>query len=299
MKILLIDAKNMAHRAFHAYRNLQNHGKPVSIVYGMPSMISSMLHQFRPDKCFIVWDGARSKHRLKLLPEYKAGRRTHTDEERAAFDKQIRTTMLLLHSLGLKQIIHPEQEADDMIYKLVRLYKKNKKNTIIIISNDKDFHQLITTNVRVYNPIKHLLLHNKNLKPQVGYHPHQVVDTLCLTGDDSDNISGLKSVGPGRASDFIDEFGSIESYLTEEKWDDKRHKLFPLVELEELYLRNRKLIDLRHFYNTYLIGTPLIYYKGVKAPVFNQKLLFKLCQKYSIKMFKTEQFIKQFKTKSK
>lgn len=292
MKILIIDGKNQLHRAFHAYRNLQNNGKPASIVYGLPSLITALIRQFTPDKVYVCWDGSRSKHRMKLLPTYKAGRKKFTDEERAAFNKQTEDVMRLLHYLGLKQVIHPEMEADDYIYLLARKFKKDKSNTITIISNDKDFHQLIGPRVRVYNTHKRLLLHRDNLKVNYGYEPLNCVDYLCLTGDDSDNIPGLRGVGEARAKGFIERFSSISNYLEEHEED----KAFKKEVLAPLYAINKQMIDLRYFYETFLKGNiKITYYRNNKNPKLNQEKLFKICKSYSIKMFKEPNFLKTYK----
>ena len=52
MKILLIDAMNTLHRAYHSYSKLQNSGNPVSIIYGMPCIVNSLINQFKPDDVY-------------------------------------------------------------------------------------------------------------------------------------------------------------------------------------------------------------------------------------------------------
>lgn len=290
-RIMIIDGNNQCHRALHAYHNLQNNGKPASIVYGMPSIITALVRQFKPDKIFICWDGGRSPFRLKLLPEYKGNRREYTDAEKKAFEDQIADVRRLFYSLGIPQLIARGIEADDWIYKLTRMFKKDKSNIITIISNDKDFHQLIRSNVRVYSTGKKILLHKKNLKVQMGYEPNKCVDFLCLTGDKSDNIAGLRGVGDVRAKGFIERFSSIENYLSNEEED----KMFNKDILEKTYKLNRQMIDLRFFYNKFLKGKmPLSYYKEAN-PKFNKKLLFKVCFEYSIYMFRKPEFLKTYR----
>ena len=100
MKILIIDGNNTMHRAFHSYSRLQNHGKPVSIIYGMPILVNALVNQFKPDDVYICWDGRKSPHRMRLLPTYKAGRKTFTEKDKAAFDKQRETVKKLFYFLN-------------------------------------------------------------------------------------------------------------------------------------------------------------------------------------------------------
>lgn len=288
-RIMIIDGNNICHAAYHAYSKLQNHGKPVSIIFGMPSMIAPLVGKFKPHNIFIVWDGGKSKHRLKLLPTYKAGRKSKTQEEYDAFNHQRDVVMGIFDDLGIKQVIGPHIECDDYIYMLVRKFQKDKGNKITIISNDKDFHQLLRSNVKIWSTIKRQFIHTKNIKSLFGYEAKQCVDYLILNGDSSDNIKGYHGMGEKKIKDFFSKFSSISEYLTSED----SFKGLDKSKLEELYKVNGKLINLRIFYKTFIQGKHKILYHN-KKPKANLKSLFKTCNEYSIRLFKTNQFLKNF-----
>lgn len=284
MKLLIIDGNNTMHRAYHSYRMLQNNGKPVAVIYGMPNLVHALINQFKPDHTVICWDWGRSKHRLKLLPEYKEGRKTLTEEQRADLYNQRDKAMAIFQALGINQLYSKGHEADDYIYALVR---KNREANITIVSTDKDFHQLLSPKVKIFNTAKRLLIHEKNVKGHFGYTADQCVDYLCLLGDDSDNIPGYRGIGEQRAKIFLAEHSSIREFLASEKSFMKVDK----AELGAIYKRNKRLIDLRVFYNRYLKGNMDVKPALKKKPL-NKKALFKICDEYNIKSFKKKSFLK-------
>jgi len=111
-----------------------------------------------------------------------------------------------------------------------------------------------------------------------------------ITGDKSDNIPGAKGIGEKTARKFLDEYGSILNYI---KGAGQEMNKFTRREAEELFYRNRTLIDLRYFARHYLkqdkINTNIP--KGKKV---NKKELAILCSKYDITSFSKDSFIKTF-----
>lgn len=281
--ILILDGNNLAHRVYHSMARLNNHGKPVGVIYGLPNLVGSLVKKFQPKRIYLVWDGKKSPHRLALLPTYKQ-RKPHPNFDPEDFYAQKDTVMHLFRNLGVKQIHSPHLEADDQIYMLTDKYQGRK---IVIASNDKDFHQLISDTTFVYNA-KDALLTPKNLKINFGYHPDQCVDYLCLVGDDSDKIPGYPGIGPVRATDFLLEHSSIYNFLK----SNKLHKLIDKNKLEATYAINRQLIDL-NFYNTkFLKGRKIKFWNGYKHPEKNKKALFFICDQYFIKAFKKKSFLR-------
>lgn len=286
-KVLVIDGMNMVYAAYYAYSKLQNSGKPISIIYGFPCIIAGLINKLKPDDIHIVWEGRRSKERLLLHPEYKMGRRSMLPEQKLAFFKQVKTTKLVMDCLGVKQYHDENIEGDDLIFLLTQKLKKD--NIIsVIVSNDKDFHQLIGDRVRVYSKSKEILLHHKNLHKHFGYRREYAKDYLILRGDDSDNIPNYPGIGEKKALDFFKEFSSIKEYI-------KSNKVLKHIDKDELailYKRNRELIDLKYFASKHLshvIVAPL-----KENPKIRKKRLIRLCEKYNIKTFLKPEFLNPF-----
>src|SRR5690606_35581520 len=287
-KILLVDGNNNAWRAFHKYKGLRHGKNHVSMVFGLPSIINGLIKKFNPNKTIIVWDGSKSKHRLSIHPEYKAKRKLNPDFEDFCKQKDFVTELFFL--MGIPQVKHEGMEADDYIYMLSRIYKK-KGYHVTIISADKDFKQLISKNLDVWDGSKQILQTYKNLKSIFGYKANQVVDLLTLLGDDSDNIPGYRGMGEKRCADFFEKFGSIKNYLE----SNEEYRFINKDTLLELVKKNTLLIDLKFFYKTFLRGkVKPVYYKGKKNPKFNKEAFLKVCRKLKIKTFQQKSFLKNY-----
>jgi len=294
MKTLIFDGNNLMHASFYAMANMRYMGRPTSIIYGMPNIIKGCVSQFKPDRVIICWDGARSKHRLQLVPEYKQGRKKFTPKERKAFEKQKATVKRMFKALGVSQVWEPTMEADDVIYQLTDEYSKVKGDKVIIVSNDKDFYQLINKRVKIYQSSKKRLLHHKNFERLFGFTPEQSIDYLCLTGDKSDNIPGYAGVGEKTAMKILKEHSSIRKYcvlLATQK--DNRVGKIQGDKLGEVYRKNRLMIDLKKYNSVY--GKKLPIEEVVIKPTQNIKWLTKLCRKYGIRTILENKFLKHFK----
>ena len=83
-----------------------------------------------------------------------------------------------------------------------------------MVTGDKDFGQLVTPNIKVYDPLKKEILGVEEVNAKYGIQtPTQLIDILGLMGDSADNIPGCPGVGPKTAEKLIQQFGSIENLL--------------------------------------------------------------------------------------
>jgi 5'-3' exonuclease len=63
------------------------------------------------------------------------------------------------------------------------------------MSSDKDFLQLVKSNVQVYSPSKKKLYTEQKVVEEFGIHPNNFMVYRCLDGDASDNIDGINGCG--------------------------------------------------------------------------------------------------------
>lgn len=286
----------MLYRAYYSHGKMSYKGKNIAAVFGMISILSSVIKKLEPNQIYICWDAGKNKRRLELVPEYKAGRgKLGFDYEN--FNWQKESLLKLLDSLGLNQIIKEKFEADDWIYYLVRKFKKDKNNKIYIVSKDKDFDQLISKRVYVWDDQSNTLLHEKNLEKIKGYKPEHVVDYLCLIGDKSDNIPGYGGIGPVKASGILKDHGSIKEYLKFIFLErDGMHGKVIGTELKKLYERNQEMICLKTFYVKNLKGKiKLQFYNEAMGLRLNKKKFIKLSKPFGFKKFVEPNFLKIFK----
>lgn len=237
MRYVLIDGHNLAARCHYALPNLfRSDGTPTGVLHGFLRGVSYVrsLTRIGTSNTVICWDGGRAPGRLRLCPEYKQGRRLSepkTDEEREntrAYKQQIIELQELLKLTGLRQICVKNVEADDLISIFSTML--SEVATVFIYSGDKDFHQMATDRIHIIDPKKGVL-EKSSIEDAWGVKISEIVKHKCLTGDNSDNISGLPGVGPKRAIQIIN--GSIsEKYKT------------LVAQNENLIERNRQLMEL-------------------------------------------------------
>jgi DNA polymerase I len=288
--VIIIDMNNRCHAAYHAHKRLSFKGESVSIIYGLPSMIKGLIWRERPDMVISVWDGDRSKHRIKALPGYKAHRNKNPRLfDREDFERQKAIVMKMFYYLGIPQVRNKAVEGDDMIYKMVRWAKKRFKQ-ITIVSGDKDFNQLIDKKVSIWNDAKQNMIIEKNCFDYFGYHPHETVDYITLVGDDSDDIPGYRGIGPKKAREVLDTYGTLEDFL-----DSKdKHPIINRGTLLEIKNRNQYLIDLPYFYSKHKDEIKVKFYKGESNPSLNKEAFKRICGKFGLRKFLGNQFLEEF-----
>lgn len=290
--LMVVDGSNLAHRSYHKFKNLKaNNGAGTGLVYGFLRILGSYLVRFKPSHVVITFDTHESKEsnfRNNLLGGYKAHRsRINMDYE--DFSKQISLLRRILRLLGVQMIIDRKglgHESDDYIAWLVI----NHPGKSLIISSDKDFCQLLDNRVKIFNPNKEMLIHDKTCKEIMGYSANECVDYLILNGDKSDDIPGYYGMGEVKTRSFLDKFGSIEYFI---KQRDEEFKGIEKEQLKELYKKNKSLIDLK---------TALTLYPIKKVPWVNgctnnirKDRLFMVLDKFNLRSFKIPDFLEHFK----
>lgn len=286
--ILIVDGNNNLYRAYYKFGQMSNlDGLASGCVYGFLTITRGLLHKFNPDKVYIVFDGGRDPARMELHPGYKV-REKRIDFDPDSFFSQRDDIERIMKALGIKTIRERYFEADDLIYALC---KKHKGEEIVIASRDKDFNQLISPKVRVWDGHNQVLLKKSTLYGRLGYTPKECVDYLVLDGDKSDRIPGAPGFGPATIRKFLDEFGSIKRFLR--KGGDFGKKGEGVT--WELYNRNRALIDLRHHYRKHLSKRDLSFLDQEVKVKPNSKKAKAILFKYEIKLMFKPDFVNTFK----
>lgn len=290
--LLLIDGSNLAHRAYQKFKNLRSRdGQYTGLIYGFLRLLRSYLVKFDPTSVIITIDSRQSKEsnfRNKLLGSYKKHREYHLGMDYDDFNEQIDVLRKMLKYLNIPVVYDSKglgHESDDYI----GYYAQAFPGKVIIISSDKDFCQLINKRVKVFNPFKEVIIHEKTCKGIMGYSPQECVDYLCLIGDKSDDIPGYKGIGPIKAREFLDKFQSIESFLADESLE---YKGIDRDGLKDLYKRNKLLIDILVALKTYPPKRiPITYYKKNLINKDKLKVLFK---QYTLQSFLINDFLEPF-----
>ncbi len=230
----------MFFRAFYAIRPLTStQGVPVNAVYGFISMIVKLMKDKNPDHIVFCYDRKEPSFRKDLYTEYKANRTIMPD------DLQVQMPYLkkVANLFGITDIEVPTYEADDLIGSITKMAEKENFD-VFIVSGDKDFCQLISPNVFLYDTMKDVIFTEALVKEKHGVTPEQFLDYLAITGDASDNIPGIAGIGPKGAIKLIEQFGSVEEiYRNIDKVESPALKQ-KLVASEKNAFLSKKLVSI-------------------------------------------------------
>ena len=80
------------------------------------------------------------------------------------------------------------------------------------ITNDK----LVNNKVTVFSPIKKKFYKPQDVFDQYGLYPHNFITMKCLMGDKSDNLPGVKGLGPKKLMKFFPEIAGKEKFKLQE-----------------------------------------------------------------------------------
>ena len=289
-KVLLIDGENILHQSFHKFEKLKStDGKPSGAIFGFFKSLHMYIERFNPDDVYITFDNGHSPLRDKLLPNYK-GHRKNISYDRESLIKQKMIILKILRYLRIKYLFDKnkssEYEGDDF---LAYLYFKvlNPEWLITIVSSDKDFNQLLTTDrVKIFNPRKEDYVRKTNCKELFGYDPEETVDYLSLVGDSSDDIPGVPGIGPVKARKLLDKYGSISNYINFEYSES------PISDnVLDILTRNHQLIDLKWFVDNHTLHNIDSILKIYTRGKINYEKFKEICIEYSFNSFMTDIFI--------
>jgi DNA polymerase-1 len=208
-KLVLVDGSSYLYRAFHALPPLTNSkGEPTGAVLGVLNMLNKLLKEEAPDRIAIVFDAPGRTFRDDLFEQYKAHRTPMPDDLRA----QIQPLLDAVTAMGLPLLRIVGVEADDVIGTLA-LRGAASGFSVLISTGDKDMAQLVGPRVELVNTMSNTRLDRVGVKVKFDVFPEQIVDYLALVGDASDNIPGVKGVGPKTAAKWLNQYDSLDALL--------------------------------------------------------------------------------------
>lgn len=213
MTLLLVDGNNLFARAWHATRNeaMTADGESTAALVVFTNILLRHIREEDPDRVAVCWDGGGSRYRSALLPSYKANRRTATSMRTS------RERLLVKEFLSLAGVFHSERpgvEADDLIAK----YWSEAEEDVVIVSEDKDFLQLVGRLVTFTDTYCTVLRSTgerwdyDTVQEVYGVPPEWMPTWMALVGDTSDNIPGVPGIGPVKATQLVVEaWGSLDA----------------------------------------------------------------------------------------
>ena len=206
----VIDGSGYIYRAYFAIRSLTTaSGEPTNAVYGFANMIRKVINTDKPEYIAIAFDPGGETFRNKIYPEYKKNRSAPPED----LPGQIPRIRQVTKTFRIEQLEVPGFEADDVIATLVRFATANDLD-VRLITGDKDLFQLVSDRVTVWEPMREQRFDPAGVLEKYGLPPSKMIDMFALCGDSSDNIPGVKGVGPKTAVKLLLAHGDLEGVLT-------------------------------------------------------------------------------------
>ena len=220
-RVLLIDGLNIFLRAFAVNGSLNEKGVPVGGITGFMKSLAFAIREMEPTRVIVTYDGAGgSKRRRKINPNYKANRTpkrvtkfdafNSLEDEKEAMKIQFRRLLSYLELLPIDVYSIDNVEADDVIAYLAQNVLENE---VIIMSADQDFLQLVNDRIVVWSPNKKKYYTEEQIFTEYGIPAHNFLMYKCLMGDKSDNLEGIKGLGPKKVAKVIPEIVGREINL--------------------------------------------------------------------------------------
>jgi len=261
-RVMLVDGTNFYLRCFQANPVMNENGEHLGGSLGFLKSLASYVKTFKPTRIIITFDGkGGSKKRKELYPEYKGNRLApksfnraeifeNAEDESASMKHQFVRLIQYLRCLPVSVITADHIEADDMVAYLTTDILNTRSNNVMIVSDDKDYLQLVNEKVNVYRPVEKRLYKLEDVKVRFGvpaenYHLYKV-----FIGDDGDNIPGVPGIGPKTVGKMPilqeNRVVGLEEFLSfcEDKQDDKLYK--KIINNKDIITRNYKLMQLHN-----------------------------------------------------
>ena len=258
-RVLIIDGLNLYLRVFAVNGMLNDNGVPIGGVMGFLKSLAYSIREVNPTRVIVVYDGnGGSQRRRKILSNYKENRKPNKritrwdafkdfEEENKSKKAQFKRLLQYMDSLPINVIAIDRIEADDTIaYIANNLLEKE----VTIMSADQDFLQLVNERITVWSPIKKKFYTPELVIKDYGVPAHNFLMYKVLMGDKSDNILGIKGLGPKKLPKIVpdiitDRVLNLDSIIQEAlEGEEPMHE--KIVASEHQLEINEKLMDLKN-----------------------------------------------------
>ena len=242
---LIVDALNLAFRWKHQGRT--------DFRYDYQSTVKSLAKSYDCKNVIITADWGSSSYRKAISPDYKQNRKDkfaeQSEAERIAFEEFFEEFEASLEVLAEDYPVlrYKGVEADDIAAHLVKFKDKYDLEYIWLISSDRDWDLLIQEKVGRFSYVTRREVRLDNWREHYDIDPSMYISMKCLTGDKGDNVPGIPGIGPKRATQLIEQFGSAWDIYEALPIDSRYKYIQELNENCEQLLVNYELMDLMTF----------------------------------------------------
>ncbi len=236
--LLIVDGLNVAFRWKH--QNI------LDFKYDYVRTIESLAKSYKAGTIIVCADGG-SSYRKDIYPEYKANRKERYADQTAQEEKEFEMFMAEFQdTLTLIKEKYPVfhfkgVEADDIA---AYITKEINYDECWLISSDKDWDLLINDKVSRFSTVtrKETTIHNWD--EHYDFEVEDYITFKCLTGDKGDNVPGIPGVGPKRAVQLMEQYGTVFDIYDACPLEGKYKYIQSVNENAEQLLQNVELMDL-------------------------------------------------------
>ena len=171
--------------------------------------LHKILEQLKPSHALAVFDSSEPCWRYQLFPDYKKGRKK-MPSHLANKLTDIQDAFMLQH---VDSLVSEQDEADDIIATLAMKMAIKGKN-VTIISTDKGFLSLLSPHIKVFDYFNRRYLDEQYVNTKFNVSPSQLKDLWTLTGDSTNKIPGVPTIGQVTASALLNEHKSLDNILS-------------------------------------------------------------------------------------
>jgi 5'-3' exonuclease len=258
-RVLLVDSLNTFLRSFVMINHTNPQGNHIGGLTGYLKSIGFAIKLIKPTRVILVFDGlGGSTNKQYLYPEYKANRKINKitnwegfetrEDEAESITNQIIRLIDYLKCLPVDLLCIDKIEADDVIAYL----SNNMDGEIHIMSSDKDYIQLVSDRVTVYSPVKKKFYRPKEVKEELKVPAINYLNYKVLLGDPSDNVPGVRGLGPKGAVKLFPQLQEERKVTLQEIIDMSYEKASEKKAYQSVYnyrnqlVINEKLMDLHN-----------------------------------------------------
>jgi DNA polymerase-1 len=244
--LVLVDGSALAYRSHFAMARSglsRADGLATGATFAFARDLWALLKEIEPTHAAVVFDSPEPTFRHRLYPEYKATRQRMPDE----LAGQLGLIRQAAEALGVRVIAVPGAEADDLVGSIA-VKAAEAGVPVWIVTGDKDFLQLVSDRIRVYQlskpSVAAAVIDRKGVIEKFGVPPERVVDVLALMGDSVDNAPGVPGVGEKTAVRLVQQYGSLDAVLEDGPRNESRKLAEALATHKDLAVLTRTLVTL-------------------------------------------------------
>ena len=238
--IYLIDGTAYIYRAYHAIRSLSNsRGLPTNAIFGFTRMLLKLMEERSPEYIAMFFDAKGPTFRHEIYQDYKANRPPMPEDMVA----QLPYIKEVTEAFNLTVIEKPGFEADDLIGTTARL-AENSGFSVVMVTGDKDFMQLVTETTAIWDPMKDNTIDIDYIRKKFGIEPNQMIDVQGLSGDAVDNIPGVPGIGQKTALSLIQTFSTMTEIYNKLDTITKKKQRENLENFKDQAFLSRELVTI-------------------------------------------------------